>query len=486
MTTYYRPAQSDPSYNPLSFIVISLIILLVWNQSGRATDSNLSNTGVPDSLADAKLYSVESVPTAIRTKLKLTPFYHKYLNVRGLPIVASSKVSDYALREAAWILRNMMSSRNDILQAMGKKQVFIVIMAYNEYTTDIPEHSRLKPRIYWDRRARGLGGNPVSCGEENLLCYPRDPYEKENILIHEFAHCIHSRGLREVDPAFEKKLKTAYERARQKGLWENTYAITNRAEYWAEAVQCWFDDNRENDALHNHVNTRAELKTYDPDLARLCTDVLGDGPWRYKKPLQRNAGKRAHLTGFDFSQTPTFKWRKESLTEKPRVSIQTAIGDIELELDAKNAPISTRNFIRYVHEGFYSDGMFFRTVRPGNQPDNPIKIAVIQAQANPSREAESFDPIPLERTRDTHLRHLDGALSMARMGPDTATHHFFICIGEQPELDFGGKRNPDGQGFAVFGRVVKGMEVARKIHQLPAQGQTLNPPVLIQRAIRRH
>ena len=251
-------------------------------------------------------------------------------------------------------------------------------------------------------------------------------------------------------------------------------------------MQCWFDDNRENDALHCHVNTRAELKAYDSELAQLCMEVLGDGPWRYKKPLQRNYKNRSHLAGFDFSQTPTFKWQNESLTEKPRVLIQTGMGDIEVELDAKNAPISTRNFIRYVHEGFYSDGMFFRTVRPGNQPDNPIKIAVIQAQANPSRETESFDPIPLERTRDTHLRHLDSVLSMARMGPDSATHHFFICIGDQPELDFGGKRNPDGQGFAAFGHVVKGMEVARKIHQLPAQGQTLNPPVLIQRAIRLH
>jgi len=139
-----------------------------------------------------------------------------------------------------------------------------------------------------------------------------------------------------------------------------------------------------------------------------------------------------------------------------------------------------------VLEGFYSDGVFFRTVTASNQPDDMVKIAVLQAQADPAREAEAFAPIAIERTRDTRLRHLDGTISMARMGPDTATHHFFICIGDQPELDFGGRRNPDGQGFAAFGRVVKGADVVRKIHELPAEGQTLTPPVPIQRAVRVH
>ena len=111
---------------------------------------------------------------------------------------------------------------------------------------------------------------------------------------------------------------------------------------------------------------------------------------------------------------------------------------------------------------------------------------MIQAHADPSREEEAFDPIAIERTSDTGLRHLDGSISMARMGPYTATHHFFICVGDQPELDFGDKRNPDGQGFAAFGRVVKGMDIVHKIHASPADGQTLKPPVRIQRAVRTH
>jgi peptidyl-prolyl cis-trans isomerase A (cyclophilin A) len=262
--------------------------------------------------------------------------------------------------------------------------------------------------------------------------------------------------------------------------------MTNPAEYWAEAVQSWCDDNRESDALHNYVNTRAELKFYDPPLAQLCAEVLGDRPWRYKKPLERGALDRAHLAGYDFSKRPTFQWREESLTDKPVVRIRTSLGAIEVELDAKRAPRTTANFIRYVHQGYYSEGHFFRTVRSGNQPESPIKIAVIQAQADPNREADAFEPITLESTRDTGLKHLDGTLSMARMGPDTATHHFFICIGAQPELDFGGKRNGDGQGFAAFGRVIKGMDVVEQIHQLPAENQQLITPVRIQCAIRLH
>ncbi|MRR10606.1 peptidylprolyl isomerase, partial [bacterium] len=108
----------------------------------------------------------------------------------------------------------------------------------------------------------------------------------------------------------------------------------------------------------------------------------------------------------------------------------------------------------------------------------------VQARANEGRAAEFPPPLPLERTRDTGLRHLDGTISMARAEPDTATHHFFICIGDQPELDFGGRRNPDGQGFAAFGRVIRGMELIRQIHSSPADGQLLAPPVQIQRAVR--
>ena len=175
----------------------------------------------------------------------------------------------------------------------------------------------------------------------------------------------------------------------------------------------------------------------------------------------------------------------QAQSPKPvHVRITTSLGEIEVELDAARAPATTANFLKYVDGGFYTNGVFHRTVTtlPDNQPTNTVKIEVIQggvtpAGADPAREKGGSPPIALERTNKTGLKHVDGAISMARDGPDTATSDFFICIGNQPELDFAGKRNPDGQGFAAFGRVTQGMDVVRKIQKAPSKGQKLIPPV---------
>jgi peptidyl-prolyl cis-trans isomerase A (cyclophilin A) len=167
----------------------------------------------------------------------------------------------------------------------------------------------------------------------------------------------------------------------------------------------------------------------------------------------------------------------------PHVLIRTDLGDIEVEVDSVRAPITSANFLRYVDLGYYRFGRFHRTVREDNQPNNPVKIAVIQAGLEPLR-VEAFPPIPLERTNVTGLRHHDGTLSMARDSPNTATVDFFICLGDQPALDFDGKRNPDGQGFAAFGRVVRGMSVVRKIHEAPAKEQRLTPVIPMLRVAR--
>lgn len=175
-------------------------------------------------------------------------------------------------------------------------------------------------------------------------------------------------------------------------------------------------------------------------------------------------------------------WAQSSSSAK-RVGIRitTSLGIIEVELDAEHAPVTTANFLKYVDAGAYTHGRFHRTVKtlPDNQPANKVKIEVIQASVNPELEKNDAAPIKLERTSVTGLKHVDGAISMARDGPDTATSDFFICIGDQPELDFGGKRNPDGQGFAAFGRVTKGMDIVKKIQNAPAAGQKLMPPVEI-------
>jgi peptidyl-prolyl cis-trans isomerase A (cyclophilin A) len=163
--------------------------------------------------------------------------------------------------------------------------------------------------------------------------------------------------------------------------------------------------------------------------------------------------------------------------------VRTALGDLVVEVDEVRAPATARNFLRYVDAGRYRGGAFHRTVTtsPDNQPRNAVKIDVVQAGPAPGTE---FPPIALERTRETGLSHVDGAVSMARDGPDTATADFFVCVGAQPELDLGGRRNPDGQGFAVFGRVVSGMDVIRRIHRAPAKGQSLEPPVAILEIVR--
>ena len=174
-------------------------------------------------------------PAKVRKALKLDTFYQKHVDVGGLSIVASEKVSDYALEEAAFLIRKMLGGREDILKAMAKNKVRFAIMAHNEYTTDIPEHRNLQPRLYWNKRARGLGATPerpaVSCGEENLLLYPKDPYSTENILIHEFAHAIHSMGLSETDPTFDERLEATYDAAMKQKLWKGKYAGRNHHEY---------------------------------------------------------------------------------------------------------------------------------------------------------------------------------------------------------------------------------------------------------------
>ena len=162
-----------------------------------------------------------------------------------------------------------------------------------------------------------------------------------------------------------------------------------------------------------------------------------------------------------------------------RINISTNLGEMEVELDTAQAPATVANFLRYVDADHYNGGQFHRPVTMNNQPNNDVKIEVIQASVNPARSDDGFGPITLERTTVTGLRHLNGAISMARGAPDSATSSFFFCIGDQPSLDFVGDRNPDGQGFAAFGRVVAGLDVLRQIQGQPAETQRLNPPVSI-------
>lgn len=157
---------------------------------------------------------------------------------------------------------------------------------------------------------------------------------------------------------------------------------------------------------------------------------------------------------------------KKTESDTVKVKLETTMGDIHIDLYADKAPITLNNFLKYIDNGLMNDGAFYRVVHMQNQEQNDIKIEVIQGGISGNSDIARYDPIPLERTSDTGLKHLDGTISMARGAPDTAGSEFFICINDQPSLDFGGMRNPDGQGFAAFGMVTKGMDVVRAIQSV--------------------
>jgi cyclophilin family peptidyl-prolyl cis-trans isomerase len=413
------------------------------------------------------------IPDRLREDWKLDRFYQKQVDAGGVPVVGSAKVSDNALAEAAWIVGRMLDSRKDILKAMRDNRVRVVVMAATEYTTDVPEHSDLKPKLFWDRRARGLGAtlsNPaVSCGEENLLGFPGDPYPKENIFVHEFAHAIHGTGLSTTDPTFDKRLKAAYEAAIDRKLWTNTYAATNHHEYWAEGVQSWFDDNAPPDALHNDIRTRAKLKEYDPALAKLCQEVFGDGEWRYKRPAERKPDDRKHLSGYDPKTLPRFGWREAPLGDKPRATIQTALGDFDVELDPKAAPEAASVFLKIALEGGYHSGRFQAAVR---DPKNPASGSV-SGTTSPAWVDYAAKRVKLAAVPATEARPADGTIALVRTGD--AAGGFVLFVGPPPE----------SVGDVVpFGRVVKGADVVKKLLAETGNGEKVESTVDIRRVIR--
>jgi hypothetical protein len=224
--------------------------------------------------------------TAPPKALNLDPFYKKYLDANGIPIVSSYKVPDAALLKAYEIVMFMTNDLpKPVLKSLQENGARVGVMGRYEGTTDIPEHAYLEndTSMNWDLRARGLGGDlklPLTtCAEENLLCYQIDKYHAEDILIHEFAHTIHYVGIVPRDSTFNTRLTELMNAAIAAGKYENTYAITDIYEYFAEGVQDWFNTNAEMpsaDGKHNQVNTRQEMKLYDPGLYELISHYFSD------------------------------------------------------------------------------------------------------------------------------------------------------------------------------------------------------------------
>ena len=233
-----------------------------------------------------ELCPVHGQVTGIPEGKNIPSFYQKYIETEGLYVTSSGKVSDEALLKACDIISLMLAKRPDVKAHMVKKGCHVMIIGKDEETCDLPEFAHIcncEDSIkYWNWRARGFGGAPEdefssSCGEENLLALPQDKYVGENILIHEFAHLIHTVGIVGVEPDFNERLEALRQNAIRKGLWEKTYAVSNKGEYFAECVQSFFNCNRYAEpanGVHNWVNRRTKLKTYDPDMYRLLQEYF--------------------------------------------------------------------------------------------------------------------------------------------------------------------------------------------------------------------
>jgi hypothetical protein len=282
---------------PRYYLIINVFILLLLNSfisscNAGNTDIKTEKPPIPTLILVSDTVQIQKVTPA----LKLNAFYKKYINAGGLLIVSSSLVPDEALLQARKIVLQMLAKIPDVKNRIIANKVKVAVMSFKELTTDIPEHSDLNkafPETNWDTRARGLAtiARPViSCAEENLLAYRSDRYYGEDILVHEFAHTIHLMGLNFINNDFDAKLMSIYKSARDNGLWGGTYAISNYQEYFAEGVQCWFNVNTEaipSNGTHNEINTREELKTYDPKLFKLISLYFYDDPQK----ISRQPGK---------------------------------------------------------------------------------------------------------------------------------------------------------------------------------------------------
>ncbi len=210
-------------------------------------------------------------------------FYKKYLDVSGLPVVASAEVADKALERTREIVGHMLAGRPDIVQGMASTGMYLIIIGKDQVYTDMPEYRNHPNPAFQNERVRGTGGKPTSFGEENVLSLPLDRYDDESIGVHEFCHTIDG-ALRNLDPTWTERRNTTYQNARRLGLYENSYAASNQGEYWAEICQAYFDCNRVNNWNHGPIGTREQLRDYDPvgyELVRTTFRLKPEQDWRY-------------------------------------------------------------------------------------------------------------------------------------------------------------------------------------------------------------
>lgn len=274
---------------------VALIAILACGVAGCGIDES-SGQEQPSAAAKESRQPTPLAPAPTPTQtsmspppqsLGLDPYYEKYLDAGGIPIVGAATVPDEAFFQARTLIDEMLAGRPDIRSVIAAVGIRVIIMPEGAVITDVPEFSDLyetNPGTDWDERFRGGGVGPTLqlpvtvIAEENLLCYENDLYPYEDIFVHEFAHVMHITGIRiqREGAAFQRRLEAAYGDAINSGLWEGAYAAENPDEYWAEGVQSWFGLNDPPGSIHNEIDTRAELETYDPTLAELILEVFGD------------------------------------------------------------------------------------------------------------------------------------------------------------------------------------------------------------------
>jgi hypothetical protein len=230
-------------------------------------------------------------PASPPAELGIDPFYERYLDARGVPVVSSANVSDAALARACDAATHVLGESAAIRARLAENGFLVAVIGVGEVLTDLPGYHDLyevNPDVDWNYGVRSLGAGslerPVSSvGEENLLCLSDDLFVGESIAIHSIAHGLRALGIVDVDPEWDERLDAAYDAAMAAALWTETFAATSASQYWAEGVQDWYDANLEAtppDGLHNDVNTRVELRAYDPELASLIAEHVPDDGWR--------------------------------------------------------------------------------------------------------------------------------------------------------------------------------------------------------------
>ena len=344
-------------------------------ESGAADDAVTTTTATTDTDGGSADDSVRVAAPA--AELGFDPFYEKYVDLEGLPIIASERVADEALRQARRLLSEMLTNRRDVLATLAANNVRVAIMAESSGITELPELSDLHevfPDIDWDNRTRGGGVGPtfqrpvLAIAEENLLCYSTDPFPYEDIFVHEAAHAVLNMGieLQAGGAAFRQRLERAYQDALDDGLWQSTYAAENSDEYWAEGIQSWFDVNDPSGPIHNEINTRPELREYDPALAALVEEVLGDvtissschGPATHPQTGNRILGRMLGPDGDGVGGALVWAWSGQLSTSGSTVtqtdgSFAIAVPDGSFTLDIHASAAEDCTFVgRYGPDGF--------------------------------------------------------------------------------------------------------------------------------------